>query len=71
MKIMVKGERTFVETGMKRLPGYKAFYYCHEYIGNLEGKIYSHIDDFILARKDEFVKEITKKVSWIFQRQQM
>ena len=52
----------FEETGMKRLPGDEAFYYCHDDKGVLEGMISSHVDDFILAGKDEFINEITEKV---------
>ena len=43
-----------------RLSGYEAFYNYDEKV--LEGMNSSHVDDFILGGKDEFVKEITKKV---------
>ena len=31
--------------------------------GNLEGMVSSHVDDFILAETDRFLKEITKKIA--------
>ena len=62
MKFWLKVREVFEETGMKRLPGDEAFYYRHDDKGALEGMILSHVDDFILAEKDEFIEEIMEKV---------
>ena len=47
---------------MERLQGDEEFYYQHNGEGELEGMIWSHVDDFILARTAEFMEEITEKV---------
>ena len=59
-KFWLKVRAVFEE--MKRLPGYEAFYYCHIEKGVLYGMISCHMDDYILAEKDEFFNENTEKV---------
>ena len=44
------------------MQGDEAFYYRHNGEGELEGMIWSHVDDFILVRIAEFMEEITQKV---------
>ena len=51
-----------METGIKRLPGDEAFYYRHDKMGNLDGMISTHVDDFILAGRERFIEEITERV---------
>ena len=48
---------------MMRLPGDVAFLYCHNKKNVLESMILSHVDDFIMAEKNEFVNKITEKVN--------
>ena len=47
---------------MERLQGDEKFYYRHNGEGELEGMIWSHVDDFILASTDKFIGEITEKI---------
>ena len=47
---------------MEGMKGDEAFYYHHNGEGNLKGMILSHLDDFIFAGTDEFMKEITDKI---------
>ena len=47
---------------MVRLQGDEAFYYRHNKEGDLEGMISSHVDDFVLASTEEFMKEIREVV---------
>ena len=47
---------------MERLQGDEKFYYRHNGEGELEGMIWSYVDDFILACTAEFMEEITEKV---------
>ena len=39
------------------------FYYRQDENGNLDRMISSHVDDFILAGTDAFLREIAKKIS--------
>ena len=61
-KFWLKVKKVFSKSRMERLQGDEKFYYRHNGEGELEGMIWSHVDDFILARTAEFMEEITEKV---------
>ena len=48
---------------MKRLEGDKAVYYKHDEAGKLHGMVSTHVDDFTLAGKDDFIEHIMKEIS--------
>ena len=43
------------------MEGDEAFYYLHRN-GDLEGGVFSHIDDFTIAGTDDFIQEILKAI---------
>ena len=61
-KFWLKIKEVFSESQKERLKGDEAYYYPHDKDGNLEGIISCHVDDFILAGRSEFMKEITDKI---------
>ena len=58
----MKVREVFDEFGLKISDGDEAFYLRYDKDSNLEGMVSSHVDDFILARTDNFLKEITRKI---------
>ena len=61
-KFWLKVKETLTKLGLKTIPGDEAFYYENKN-GKLLGAVLSHVDDFIVAGKDEFVDRIVKGVS--------
>ena len=55
-KFWLQGKETLRELGLQVMEGDEAFYYKHRY-GRLQGAVLTQVDDFSLARTDEFIKE--------------
>ena len=53
----------FGECGLKVLDGDERGNYRYDENGNLDGMVSSHVDDFILAGSDAFLKKITWKIT--------
>ena len=64
-KFCLKVKETFMELGLKTLPGDDAFYYENRN-GKLMGLNLSHVDDFTIAGNEEFVRRIVKGISDVF-----
>ena len=62
-KFWLKVREVFDECGLRILDGDEVFYFRHDKDGNLDGMVSSHVDDFILARSDRFLEEITRKIA--------
>ena len=62
-KFWLKVKMVFSEMGLKRLEGDKAVYYKHDEAGKLHGMVSTHVDDFTLAGKDDFIEHITKEIN--------
>ena len=58
----MKVKEVFAELKMKRLDRDVAFYHCHDKEGDLKGMISNHVDDFILASTEDFIKKFTQKI---------
>ena len=62
-KFWLKLRKVFDECKLRILDGDEAFNFRHDENGNLEGMISSHVDNFILAGREKFLKEITSKIA--------
>ena len=51
----------FIKMGMKIMEGDEAFYYLHDGT-ELQGTVLTHVDDFTIAGKYEFVKRVVETV---------
>ena len=62
-KFWLKVREVFDECGLRILDGDEVFYFRHDKNGNFDGMVSSHLDDFILARIENFLEEITRKLA--------
>ena len=51
-----------MEIGLKVLEGDEAFCYLHR-DGNLIGGVITHVDDFSLAGRDDFIKAVLETIN--------
>ena len=60
-KFWLRVKEVFMEMDLKIMEGDKAFYFLHEE-GKLKGAILTHVDDFNIARYDNFVEMVLDNV---------
>ena len=58
----------FNEIGLRKLDGDEAVYYKIDEIGDLEGMVSTHVDDFDLTEKARFVNKVTEEIgkAWMY-----
>ena len=64
-KFWLKVKETLTGLGLRTLPGDEALYFENDK-GELKGAVLSHVDDFTVTGKDEFVKRVVKRVAEAF-----
>ena len=62
-KFWLRVKNVFTQIGLRRLEDDEVVYYMLNEKGDMDGIVFTHVDDFDLAGTQRFVEEVTKKIS--------